>query len=146
MTLAVDHMGTRLAAVLVLLTAQLSTRHVTRNLKHFTDQPAADIADGILTIVSAGEGNYKNQRGMVAKEGTGRLLLIGHLKLAESASGQAVEDAEVAFIEEVKAALRVGVTGIGFALQNVEHSRQLDRPYGWFVASVDAGPPLESIR
>ena len=56
----IEHMGARLTVVTELLTAQLSTRHIKRELKYFADQDDAEILKGILMIVSAGEGGYKN--------------------------------------------------------------------------------------
>jgi hypothetical protein len=95
-------------------------------------------------IVTAGERDFKNQKGMIAKEGTQRMLLVGHLRVAETASPEDVQTAEFALIKEVKAALNTGVVGIGYSLVSVEQSRQLDFPYGWVVADLDAGPPRES--
>ena len=141
----IEHMGERLTAVAELLTAQLSTRHIKRALKYFADQDDAELLAGILTIVSAGEGDYKNQRGMVGKEGAGKILLIGHIKVPESDNSQDIEDAEIKFIEEVKPALRVDVPGLSFSLEGVEHSRQLEHPYGWFVATIKVGPPRNSL-
>ncbi|MCW8830665.1 MAG: hypothetical protein OQK32_03990, partial [Gammaproteobacteria bacterium] len=108
----IDDMAERLTSVEQLLTDQLTTRHIKRALKHYSDQDNAELLAGILTIVSAGEADYKNQRGMVAKEGTGKILLVAHIKVAESDNSQDIEDAELAFFKEVKAALRVDVPGL----------------------------------
>lgn len=141
----IENMGARLTAVTDLFTEQLTTRHIKRALKFFADQDSAEILAGILMIVSAGEADYKNQRGMVGKEGTGKILLVGHIRVAESDNSQDIEDVEIAFIEEIKAALRVDVPGLSFSLESVEHSRQLEHPYGWFVATIKVGPPRNSL-
>lgn len=144
-TKPIDDIAERLTAVEALFTAQLTTRHIKRALKHFTDQDDTELQEGILTIVSAGEAGYKNQKGMVAKEGTGKILLVAHIRVAESNNSQDIEDAELAFFKEVKVALRVDVPGLGFALESFEHSRQLEHPYGWFVATIKVGPPRNSL-
>ena len=141
----IDDIAARLTAVKELLIAQLATRHIKRELKHFSDQDDAELLEGILTIISAGEGDYKNQKGMIGKEGTSRILLVAHIKVAESTTSQAIENAELAFFKEVKTALRIDVPGLGFTLESFEHSRQLEHPYGWFVATLKAGPPRNSL-
>ena len=137
----ISNMSERLNAVKDSLATAMPTRTVTRELKHFDEHSDAEIAAGVLMVTSRNERDYSQSLGMVAKEGTQKLLLIGHIKAAESVSGEALEDAEIAFIEELKAALRITVPGVGLRLTSVEHSGQIDKPYGWLVASVDAGPP-----
>lgn len=139
-----EHMDERLAAARALFTAQLPTRVIKDSLVHFDDHSAAELTAGVLMIVSRGEGDYSSALGMVAREGTQNLMMIGHLKLDESSSGRDIENAEMAFIREVKTALKVGTEGVDLQLQRIDHSAQLDHPYGWFVASVDAGPPRAS--
>ena len=136
-----EHMDERLAAVRALFSAALSARVIKDSLLHYTEHTDAELTAGVLTIVSQGEGDYSTALGMTAREGTQSLLFIGHLKLAESATGRDIETAELAFIRELKTALRTGVEGVELQLRRIEHSAQLDHPYGWFVASVDAGPP-----
>ena len=140
----IERMDDRLDAIEQALIAALTTRVVKRELQHYDDHSQADIAAGVLMIVSSGEGDYNNSLGMVAAEGTQNIMLIGHIKLVEGSTSLAVEAAEINFIEELKSALRTGVTGMGIALKQINHSAQLEKPYGWFVASIDAGPPPEN--
>lgn len=143
--IAIDNMGLKLDAINTLLTAKLPAgRVVKRSLIHLTDQLPAELLAGIVTLVSAGESNYKNQRGMVGKEGDHAMLLIGHLKVPESNNSKDTEDAEILFIEEIKTVLRNNVAGISISLQSVEHSRQLEHPWGWFVISINVGAPRTS--
>lgn len=145
MTVAIDDTATKLDAMEQLLINQMPGRNIKRTLVHYADQDATEILEGIITIVNASEGGYINQPGMVAKEGTTKVLLIAHIKVPESDNSKETEDAELLLAKELKAAIRVGVPGIGFALERIEHSRQLEHPYGWFVAFLDAGPPLETL-
>lgn len=133
-------------AVLASLAASMPARVIIGEKKHFTDHSDADIAAGVLMVISLGEGQYRQERGMVAKEGTQNFLFIGHIKLAEDATGNQVEQAEINFIEEFKAAMRAGAAGLHLALQNIEQSAQLDKPYGWFVAGGTAAPPQTGNR
>ena len=140
----IERMDDRLDAIETALTAAMPGRVIQRELVHFDDHAPADISAGVIMIVSTGESNYNNDLGMEAKEGTQQILLIGHIKLPEESTSQAVEDAEINFIEELKGAIRTGVNGMSIALKQVSHSAQLEKPYGWFVASIDAGPPNEN--
>lgn len=138
---AIERMDDRMDAIAAALLLALPTRVVKRSLKHYTEHSAADLAAGVVTLVSAGEGSYNPGLGMVAKEGTHRVLLIGHLKVAEGQDGEDIEAAELDLAEEIKAFVRAGVTGTSLRLDRIEHSRQLENPYGWLVAYIDAGPP-----
>ncbi len=145
MTAAINDIQLKLDAIETLLVAQMPTRNIKRSMQHFTEQDETELLSGIVTIVNAGESGFKNQLGMVAKEGTAAVWLIGHVKVAEDTPSQNIETAELALSKELKAAIRVGVPGIGFALERIEYSRQLEHPYGWFVAFLNAGPPLETL-
>ena len=138
---AIERMDDRLDAVEASLASALSTRVISRALKHYTDQTDDDLTAGVVTIVSAGEGDYNKGLGMVAREGTQRILLIGHLSVAETTGGKDIEAAELDLIEEIKAWVRQPITGMSLRLDNVQHSRQLEHPYGWLVAYIDIGPP-----
>lgn len=138
---AIERMDDRLDAIEASLAAALPSRIVTRALKHYTEQSDADLTAGVVTIVSAGESGYNTGLGMAAREGVHRILLIGHLRVAEDTTGADIEAAELDLIEEIKAWARQPVQGMSISLDNVQHSRQLEHPYGWIVAYVDAGPP-----
>lgn len=145
MATKIDRMDDRFDAFEAAAKLGMPNRHIKNELKHHTDHEPQEVTDGVLTIVSASEGDYNNSLGMEAKEGTQRLVCIGHLKVAETDSKKAVQDAEFDFIEEFKAFIRSGVSGMSLRLENVQHSRQLDHPFGWFVAIVDAGPPGSNV-
>jgi len=139
-----ERMDDRLDAIETSLIQVLQTRVISRDLKHYTEQTDADLTAGVVTIVSSGEKDYSKDLGMAARDGTQSVLLVGHLRIAEGMGGKAVEAAELDLIEEIKAWMRAGVTGMSLHLNNVQHSRQLDNPYGWIVAYVDAGPPSQT--
>jgi len=141
---AIERMDDRLDAIEASLILALPTRVISRDLKHYSEQTDADLTAGVVTLVSAGEKNYSKALGMEARDGTHSVLLIGHLRVAENQSGKSIEAAELDLAEELKSWVRAGVTGMSLRLDSVQHSRQLDNPYGWIVAYVDAGPTRQT--
>lgn len=143
----IERMDDRMDAIAQSLSGALSTRIIKRSLLPYTDHSAQEIAAGVVTVISAGEGNYNKGLGLVARDGHQSVLLIGHLKLAEGEPGQAIEAAELDLIEEIKAWVRApGIEGLSLRLDHVQHSRQLDNPFGWIVAALEAGPPRSTVR
>ncbi len=145
-TAPIRRMDDRMDAVAASLTAALTTRHVKRSwLKNYDEHTPQELADGVVMLISAGEGQYKDGPGMTALEGQHRMILVCHLKVSETSQPQDVEAAELDLIEEIKAWARVGVAGVGLSVVRVEHSRQLEHPYGWAVVYLDAGPPDSNL-
>lgn len=144
---AVERMDDRLEALRTALAAAgspLENRVHKTSLAHYTAHSDAELAQGVLTAVSAGEKDYHEAPGMEAREGTQRVLLIGHLKKAEIDPAADVEAEELDLIEEIKTFVREQrqrLTGISLRLDSVLHSRQLEAPYGWVVAYLDLRPP-----
>jgi N-methylhydantoinase B/oxoprolinase/acetone carboxylase alpha subunit len=125
-----------MAALKTALATAMPTRVVTRDMKDFGDRAKADIAVGVFTLISAGEGGYRNYNGREAMDGKHRILLVGQIELAESALPSAVEDAEFAMIEEVKGFVRALPVGLcSLSMTGFRQSGQLDAPYGW--VSID---------
>jgi hypothetical protein len=145
----IARMDDRLAAfraAIVAAGSPLAARVHKPNLMHYTAHSEAELTQGVIISVSAGEGNYHQaSEGMIAKEGTHRVLLIGHCRVAETATPSAIEALEINMIEEVKAFLRLPIPGMSLNLESVEHSRQLELPYGWFVAFIELLPPRTNV-
>lgn len=137
----IERMDDRLDALQAALAAALPARVIKRSLLHYTDHEPAELAAGVVTIVSGGEGDYNKGLGMVAREGVQRVILVGHVQVAEGAAGAVVEAAEIDLIEELKAWARAPIAGMSLRLDSVQQSRQLENPYGWLVAYLDIGPP-----
>lgn len=144
---AIERMDERLDAVAASLIAALPARVVKRSrVRHYTEHEEADIEKGVVMLISSGEKDYKRGRGMIAKEGTHSMLLIGHVKSDEDSEPQASEVAELMLIEEIKAFARIPIPGLSLTLAQVHHSQQLEHPYGWVVAYLDAGPPNQNTH
>jgi len=138
---AIERMDERLDALAQALIPALPTHTIKRSLLDYRQHEEAELLSGVVTIVSAGERNYSNALGMAAREGTQRVLLVGHLQVAQASAPADIEAAELDLIEEIKACVRSGINGMSVRLDSVEHSRQLEHPYGWVVAHLDLGPP-----
>lgn len=143
---AYERMDDRLAAFVTALTAALPARVVKTELLHFDAQPSADLTAGVVTVISDYEADYSTRPGMAGREGTQRLILVGHLKVAETDTATAIQALEMDMMEEIKTFVRNGVPRMTLNLERCQGSRQLDHPYGWFVALIDAGPPVETTR
>lgn len=144
---AIERMDDRMDAIHAALVAALPTRVVKRSFfKHFSEHEEAELAAGVVMLISAGEGDYARGRGMIAREGVHKFLLIGHVKSDDDSEPKATEAAELDLIEEIKAFVRVPVPGMSLYLAQAQHSRQLEHPYGWVVANLDAGPPSQNTH
>jgi hypothetical protein len=140
-----DDIRARTAAIIASLEAALPARTIKRGLLHYDDHGAAELAQGVVMLISDAEQDYSRALGMVAKEPTHRLILVGHLKVAETQTPADLEDAEQDLIEELKAWIRTGLDGMDLLPEAIQQSRQLEHPYGWIVAYVDAVPPRSNL-
>lgn len=128
-----------LTALFAGLATALPGRKVTRDFKTLAQRGAAELLQGVVTLVCRGEDDYANYLGREAQLGTINAVLVGQLKVADNAGGLAVEQAEFVLAEEIKAFLRgpmpAGVTQClanGFA-----QSGQLEAPYGWVAFELE---------
>lgn len=128
----------RMAALKTALTTAMPTRVVTRKLKDYADRKKEDLAVGVFTLISHGERGYKNYNGREAMDGRHRMLLVGQIELIEDAEGDAVEDAEFAMVEEVKAFVRALPADLcSLVMTGFQQSGQLDAPYGWVAIDLE---------
>lgn len=128
----------RMVALKDALATAMPARVVTRKLKDFADRPKADIAAGVLTLVSSGEGGYRNYNGREAMDGRHRLLLVGQIELAEDSDGEAIEDAEFAMVEEVKGFMRALPPSLcSLVMTGFRQSGQVEAPYGWVAIDME---------
>lgn len=120
------------------LAARVPARVVTRSMQDFTARKRADLLAGVYTIISAGEFGYANYNGREAMDGKHRLLLVGQIELAETAEEEAIEDAEFAMADEVKALVRNLPVGLcSLVMTGFRQSQQLEAPYGWIAVDLE---------
>ena len=136
-----SEISTRMELIKTLLAAALPLRIVTRDLLDFGQRTNAELTAGIYTLVSNGEGGYENLNGREAMDGTQRILLVGQVQLGEDVAPSAIEDAELAMVDEIKTFLRARPsTIVQLYMTGFRQSQQMDAPFGW--VSID----LEFIR
>lgn len=120
------------------LETALPGRIVTRSFEDAADLKDADLERGIVTIATQGEGGYNNLPGREAMYGTLDLVLVGRLKVKETDSGEALENAEFILVEEIKAFVRALPAGIdSLEIKRYRQSGQIERPYGWVLIEME---------
>lgn len=122
------------------LAAAMPTRVVTRDLLGFEQRAQSDLEAGVLTVIASRESSYANYRGREADLGKVAVAVVGQLKLPEDALPSEVEDAEFAFVEEVKTFLQGSQPVNAVDLLETRFSGQLDAPYGWFAMDWEVWP------
>jgi len=138
----IERIDDRRDAILAAMQAHFSARVVQAGWQHYREQAEADLQQGVVMLVIDGESDYSERLGMAAKAGTTTVLLVCHAAVDQQTQTQAdLQDLELDIAEECKAFVRAGVDGIGLGLQSINTSRQLEYPYGFVVARVDAGAP-----
>lgn len=120
------------------LQVALPGRLVTRSFVPHDQRPLAELEQGVVTIVCCQERDYANTLGREAMLGKVDLVLLGQLCLPENSPGQAVEDAEIALLDEIKVWVKEGPGQpmVALDLSSATFSRQVSAPFGWLA--VDA--------
>lgn len=138
----VDRIDDKLAVFEAALKAALpARRHIEQGFVPYSERDDEDLIDGYVNVLCDGEGSYSTARGMAAKEGTVKVVLICHLRVEEDKTPAQLRQAEITLAEELKAFTRAGVTGFDLILADLILSRQLEHPYGWGVAYFELRPP-----
>ncbi len=137
----VERIDDRLNLLLGELGTQLSPRVIDRGFIPYENRPQAELTKGVLNVFIADEGGYSKALGMATKEGITSVMLVAHIQVAESATTDALLQAELDFYEEVKAVVAGGLIGLDVALVSAQFSRLMEFPVGWFVAVVTLGSP-----
>jgi len=142
---AVDTLPAMVSALLTALGNALPTRIVTRDFAPFEGLAQADLAQGVLMLVADGEAEYSEALGMRARQGTAGFVLVGYLRVEEDCAPSAIEDAELALMEEIKGFVRAGVTGLDVQLLRMQQSRQQYHPDGWVTAYLSVREPRTHV-
>lgn len=143
---AIDRIDDRLDVFKPALQLALPTRWVEIGLVPYEDRQKEDLQAGVVNIVSNGEGNYHRGKGMAAREGIHKVLLICHLQVEETQTRAELQQAEIDLMEEIKSFVRTGVAGMTVVLDNLQQSRLLEHPYGWVVAFIELHPPHSHVN
>lgn len=110
-------------------------RVVTRTLRDFGQRKREELQRGIYTLVCQGEPPRQPGTGLDYIDA----LITGQFKLAESAAGEDVEEAELLMRDEL-VRWADGCQTAQVLLRGLRQSQQLEAPYGWVAISLRIGP------
>lgn len=116
------------------LAAAYPLRTVTRSLKDYADRTPAQLKAGVFTIVTVG------QPGADVYDQMLKFMVVGQVQLAENAAGESIEEIELIMAREVKTLIQRQMRGPLMHITNIDHSAQLEVPYGWVSVAVECGP------
>lgn len=116
------------------LAAAYPLRTVTRSLKDYAERQPAELKAGVFTIVTVG------QPGADVYDQMLKFMVVGQVKLNENATGEAIEEAELIMAREVKTLIQRQLRGPLMRITGIDHSAQLETPYGWVSVAIECGP------
>lgn len=120
------------------LQAAMPGRIVTRSAKDFAQRQSAEIAAGVVTLVSINVADLASQRDLQDFTGKLNILLMVEFKLAESAPPEQVEVAEWAAWEEIKAFIKAPGAGLcPLDATRLTFSAQSKAPWGWIAVELE---------
>lgn len=141
-----ERIDDRLVALKSAIETAMPNRIAEIGFRPYTDRTDQELYNSVLNIVSAGEGDYHQGRGMAAREGTVKAHLICHLRVDEKADREELQQTEIDLMEEIKGFVRTGVAGMTLILTDLQQSRMLEHPYGWVVAFLELRPPAANTH
>ena len=98
-----SELGDRMEAIRAALAAMFPARVVTRKAVDPANQPREDMVKGIYTLIALGEEGFTNVAGYEAEDARQQILIVGDFVLDEGQGGDAIENAEFAMRDEIKA-------------------------------------------
>lgn len=127
-----------------LMQAALPHRVVQRSLvRDPLSHDQAALEKGVICLVNGGGGQFANYRGREARLGHAALGVVGFVLVEETAEPVAVEQAELALLQDLLGWLQAPGHPRPFdyaAAKEFRQSRQMEFPYGWIVLEVDVKP------
>lgn len=115
------------------LLACAPSRVVTRKLEGFAERNALELEVGIFTLISQGEPRIEQGSNIL------HCLLVGQVLLHEESDGEAIEEAELLMVDDVRRFMD-GVQGCQVRMTSWNQSQQVELPYGWITANLEVGP------
>lgn len=142
----IEDLGERAAALRAALKTAMPRRiHKKAFNEDFAAHQDEELQQGVVMFSFGSENDYSQQPGMEAKEGTSsNVILVQFIGLDDSDSA-AIEDEEFVIAAQIKNFVEIGVPGLGLNLVSITSSAQRSTPYGWVLAQLDAGPPLDNL-
>ena len=120
------------------LAAALPARHVQRRLVDPGTEKSARLEAGVICVVSAGGGSFANWQGREGELGTMNVIVVGFVKVADSAPSDDVERAELALLADLLGWCQLVKPE---PLDSVypgsyRQSQQLAHPVGWLALDL----------
>lgn len=130
---------TWLDAMKTSIAAALPARIVQRSLLlDPPNEPAANLEKGVICLLSQGGGKFANYLGREGELGRMEVAVVGFLKVAENTNPAAIEQAELALLQELLDWTgNTGVPGLTALPQEFRQSQQLEHPYGWLMLGLE---------
>lgn len=123
------------------LAAALPTRVVQRSLPpDAVDLPREQLLAGVVCLVNEGGGDFASYYGREGELGEMDLSVACFLQVAEDTEPVAIENAELAVLEELLAWCKGGPFDPAEDLtpKDWAQSKQLQHPYGWLILKLKA--------
>ena len=114
------------------LQAAMPGRLVTRSAGDFAQRPTQDRRRGVVTLATTAITDLDAPDAYFDVAGKVRIALLAEFELSEKASGEDVEAAEWALLDEIRAFVRAPGAGLcPLAVLNADFSSQAAVPTGW---------------
>jgi hypothetical protein len=125
--------GAILESMKAALALAAPTRTVTRHLRDFAERSNSELAAGVFTLIHRGQPARDDDMEFLD------VLLVGQVLITEADTGDAIEEAELLMLEQVKCFVD-NISGAQVRLGQVRHSMQIEKPYGWISVQLRVGP------
>lgn len=129
-----------MAAAKLSLQAACPTRVVLRGMQDPAALGDAALAQGVLSLVADGTDGWVEFTGREGEYGRLSFAIVGHLRVADDATPEALDQAEaalegelLAWCQQIKPAPLDAVYP-----RRAFYSKGLERPYGWIVMELEA--------
>lgn len=134
-----DDANGALDAIEASLFSTLARRKVKRGLIDPAAAAREDLLDGVVCIVGQGGGGFANYLGREGQLGLMNVMLVGFLLVEEGTDPVAIEQAELALLQELLHWTSYpNNPGLNSVLpQEFRQSQQLEHPYGWVALSLE---------
>jgi hypothetical protein len=137
----VSELSDRMNLIVSSFAAAYPARVVTRKYIDRNLLSDVDLTAGTYAVLSRGERGFANLPQRAAMDGTQDILVAGQFRLAETATGEDIDDAEFAMVEEWKSFVRALPPGMcRLEMIRWAQSTQIEHPNGWVAISLEYIP------
>lgn len=124
--------GVFLDSLVAAMNTGFPARNYDRTLIDFNDRDEAELSEGVFTFLADGLPDVDDYVSYL------NVMLVGQVFGGEDVTGHAIEELELALINEMLALKKSGTPNVD--ISSIQQSRQLEVPYGWTRAQLRIGP------